>query len=295
MKELKKLYFLSMSTLNRIIFAAFCLFINLTLIVLTSFLPAKAISLPPKPDTIQNIGKSTHLLLGNPSNATSSLDNPDNYLMIKPQYALSYNRSHGSANWVAWQLDKSWLGDAKRQDNFRPDDTLPDSWPRIKPSVYNSSGYDRGHIARSADRTQSVEDNSATFLMTNIIPQTPDNNRNTWGNLEDYSMKLAEEGKQLYIIAGGTGDKGKLKNLVTIPQYTWKIIVVLDGPGLGLQDVNVNTRVIAVNIPNDEQLDNNWRLFRTSVDKLEELTGYDFLSTVSPNIQKVIESQVDNL
>ncbi|QNP29208.1 DNA/RNA non-specific endonuclease [Cylindrospermopsis curvispora] len=295
MKELKKLYFLSVPNLNRIFFAAFCLLINLTLIILTSCIPAKAISLPTKPDTIKNSVTSIHLLLGNPSNATSSLDNPDNYLMIKPQYALSYNRSHGSANWVAWQLDKSWLGDAKRQDNFRPDDTLPDSWPRIKPNVYNSSGYDRGHIARSADRTQSVEDNSATFLMTNIIPQTPDNNRNTWGNLEDYSMKLAEEGKQLYIIAGGSGDKGKLKNLVTIPQYTWKIIVVLDRPGLGLQDVNANTRVIAVNIPNDEQLDNNWRLFRTSVDKLEELTGYDFLSTVSPDIQKIIESQVDNL
>ncbi|NLQ06574.1 DNA/RNA non-specific endonuclease [Cylindrospermopsis raciborskii] len=295
MKELKKPYFLSMPVLNPVIFATFCLFINLTLIVLTSCIPAKALSLPTKPNTIQSSVDSIHLLLGNPSNATSSLDNPDNYLMIKPQYALSYNRSHGSANWVAWQLDKSWLGDAKRQDDFRPDDTLPDVWTRVKPSVYNSSGYDRGHIARSADRTQSVEDNSATFLMTNIIPQTPDNNRNTWGNLEDYSMKLAEEGKQLYIIAGGFGDKGKLKNLVTIPQYTWKIIVVLDRPGLGLQDVNSNTRVIAVNIPNDEQLDNNWRLFRTSVDKLEELTGYDFLSTVSPNIQKVIESQIDNL
>ena len=283
MKKLKKLYFLSIFILN------------LTLVVLTSCIPAKALSLPTKLNTIQSSVTSVHLLLGNPSNATSSLDNPDNYLMIKPQYALSYNRSHGSANWVTWQLDQSWLGDAKRQDNFRPDDTLPDGWTRIKPSVYNSSGYDRGHIARSADRTRSVEDNSATFLMTNIIPQTPDNNRNTWGNLEDYSMKLAEEGKELYIIAGGFGDKGKLKNLVTIPQYTWKIIVVLDRPGLGLKDVNVNTRVIAVNIPNDEQLDNNWRLFRTSVDKLEELTAYDFLSNVSPDIQKVIESQVDNL
>jgi endonuclease G len=295
MKELKTLYFLSMQNLIHAIFAAFCIIINLTLIVITTCLPAEAISLQTKPDTIESNVTSIHLLLGNPSNATSSLDNPDNYLMIKPQYALSYNRSHGSANWVTWQLDKSWLGDAKRQDDFRPDDTLPNGWTRVKPSVYNSSGYDRGHIARSADRTRSVEDNSATFLMTNIIPQTPDNNRNTWGNLEDYSMKLAEEGKQLYIIAGGFGDKGKLKNLVTIPQYTWKIIVVLDRPGLGLKDVNVNTRVIAVSIPNDEQLDNNWRVFRTSVDKLEELTGYDFLSTVSPDIQKVIESQVDNL
>jgi endonuclease G len=130
--------------------------------------------------------------------------------------------------------------------------------------------------------------------MSNMMPQTPDNNRNTWGNLEDYSRELVSQGKELYIIAGPVGSKGKLKNLVTIPQSTWKIVVVLD-PDAGLKGITANTRVIAVNIPNDEQLDNNWKVFRTSVDTLEKLTGYDFLSNVSPNIQRVIESKVDDL
>ncbi|MDD1429278.1 DNA/RNA non-specific endonuclease [Dolichospermum sp. ST_sed3] len=97
-----------------------------------------------------------------------------------------------------------------------------------------------------------------------------------------------------YIIAGPYGSKGKLKNLVTIPQPTWKIVVVLD-PDAGLKGITANTRVIAVNIPNDEQLDNDWRVFRTTVDNIEKLTGYDFLSNISPNIQRVIESKVDNL
>ena len=237
---------------------------------------------------------SIHLSLGNPSQATTSIDNPDNYLMIKPQYVLSYNRSNGTPNWVSWQLNKSWFGDAPRQDNFRPDNTLPEGWERIKPTAYNASGYDRGHIAPSADRTRSIEDNAATFFMTNMMPQTPDNNRNTWGNLEDYSRELVSQGKELYIIAGPYGSKGKLKNLVTIPQSTWKIVVVLD-PDAGLKGITANTRVIAVNIPNDEQLDNNWRIYRTSVNNIEKLTGYDFLSNVSPNIQRVIESKVDNL
>ena len=97
---------------------------------------------------------SVNLLLGNPSQATTSINNPDNYLMIKPQYVLSYNRSKGTANWVSWQLNKSWFGDAPRQDNFRPDNTLPEGWERIKPTAYNAFGYDRGHIAPSADRTR---------------------------------------------------------------------------------------------------------------------------------------------
>ena len=66
---------------------------------------------------------STHLLMGNPSNATPSIENPSNYLMLKPQYALSYNRERNIPNWASWQLNQSWLGDAKRQDDFRSDST----------------------------------------------------------------------------------------------------------------------------------------------------------------------------
>jgi endonuclease G len=108
---------------------------------------------------------SPHLMLGNPSSATPTKLTPDNYLMVKNQYALSYNNSKGTANWVAWQLNKSWLGDAERQNNFRPDSTLPAGWVRITPSAYTGSGYDKGHIAPSGDRTKTVEDNSSTFLM----------------------------------------------------------------------------------------------------------------------------------
>jgi endonuclease G len=264
-----------------------------TLVILLICLPVQA-QLAQKELLARSL-PSVHLLLGNPSKATDNVGNSNNYLMIKSQYVLSYNRSNGTANWVSWQLNKSWFGSAERQDNFRPDNTLPQGWERIKPTVYNASGYDRGHVTPSADRTRTIEDNAATFLMTNMMPQTPDNNRNTWGNLEDYSRELVLQGKELYIIAGPYGNKGKLKNLVTIPQSTWKIVVVLDNPGTGLKGITAKTRVIAVSVPNDEQLDNDWKVYRTSVDQLEKLTGFDFLSAVSRNIQKVIESKIDIL
>jgi DNA/RNA non-specific endonuclease len=126
-----------------------------------------------------------------------------------------------------------------------------------------------------------VEDNAATFLMTNMMPQTPDNNRNTWEGLESYSRELVRQGRELYIIAGPTGDRGKLKNKVTIPTSTWKVVVVLDRPGVGLNGVTKNTRVIAVNIPNEQEINNDWRAYKVSVDELEKLTGYDFLSVCS--------------
>jgi len=238
---------------------------------------------------------SIHLTFGNPSGATQSVTNPDNYLMLKPQYVLSYNRSKGIPNWASWQLNKSWLGTADRQNNFRPDPALPAGWERMTPTFYTGSGYDKGHVVPSADRSKSVEDNAATFLMTNIMPQTPDNNRNTWGNLEDYSRELVSQGKELYIIAGSAGSqKQPLKGKVIIPATTWKIVVVLDRPGAGLSGVTTNTRVIAVNIPNQDAIDNDWRAYRVSVDELERLTGYNFLSKVNSSIQRAIEARVDN-
>jgi endonuclease G len=124
------------------------------------------------------------------SNAVPSVASIDNYLMVKPQYVLSYNSKTNTANWVSWQLNRSWIGTADRQDNFRPDGTLPAAWYKVRPNDYTGSGYDRGHIAPSADRTRNEADNSATFLMSNMMPQVPELNRGVWGDLEEYCREL---------------------------------------------------------------------------------------------------------
>ncbi len=237
---------------------------------------------------------NVHIMLGNPSDATESVANPDNYLMVKPQYVLSYNRSKETLNWASWQLNKSWLGSVDRQNNFRPDSLLPPGWERVTPSAYSGSGYDKGHVVPSADRTRNVEDNSATFLMTNMIPQTPDNNRRTWEGLESYCRELVNQGKELYIIAGPLDSQGKpLKGKVTIPRTTWKIVVILDRPGTGIGGVTANTRVIAVDVPNQQGINPDWKAYRISVDLLEEMTDYNFLSNVPTAIQDVIEENID--
>lgn len=113
---------------------------------------------------------SVHLTLGNSSGATPDVANPFNYLMIKPQYALSYHKDRGTSNWVSCHLDNSWTGTAARQDDFRSDMSLTSGWYSVQATDYSGSGFDRGHNTPSADRNKSIEDNSATFLMTNMIP-----------------------------------------------------------------------------------------------------------------------------
>lgn len=233
-----------------------------------------------------------NLLLGNPSNAG---EEADNFKIEKPQYVLSYNRDRGTPNWVAWQLNAEWLGDVPRQNDFDPDESLPEGWDRIRPEDYTNSGYDRGHMTPSADRTATIEDNQATFLMTNIVPQTPNNNRGAWKNLEEYARKLVREGKELYIYAGVEGVKETIgnKNRVTVPSYTWKIIVVFDRPGMGLRDISENTRIIAVDVPNRKNASSDWERYLVSVDRIEAKTGYDFLDRVPLKVQEAIESKID--
>jgi endonuclease G, mitochondrial len=244
----------------------------------------------------QRIPTTPHLMLGNPSDARTDLNLPNNYLMIKPQFALSYNRDRGTPNWVSWQLNKTWLGSVPRQNNFRPDPDLPEGWPKIVTSDYQGGRYDRGHMTPAADRSNTPEDNAATFVLTNILPQAAENNRGLWEDLESYCRTLVSQGKELYIISGGAGQKGTLSGKVTIPSHVWKVILVLDQPGGGAQSITEQTRVIAVDIPNDKSVANqDWRQYRTTVDAIESLTGYDFLTQVTPQIQDHLEALVDQI
>lgn len=252
-------------------------------------LPATATALPEAAVPPTDTGE--HLRLGNPTNA--GRDHLNNYLLVRSQYALSYNSSRGTANWVSWQVNADWLGDTSRQDNFREDAALPLGVYQVTPNDYAETGYDRGHIVPSGDRTHNAQDNAATFLMTNILPQAPDHNRGVWQALEAYSRDLVDHfDHSLLVVAGGYGKQAELAaGRLTVPTRLWKIVVVLEA-GQTPADIDEQTQVIAVDMPNRNEVDANWRTYQTTVDRIEVATGYDFLSAVPTDIQAVLEAQV---
>lgn len=67
---------------------------------------------------------------GNPSDATTDPDDRDNLLMIKHQFVLSFNNSKGGANWVAWHLQSSGIGNVDRGD-FHVDTSLSEGFKRV--------------------------------------------------------------------------------------------------------------------------------------------------------------------
>jgi endonuclease G len=242
-----------------------------------------------------------NLALGNPSGAVADVNYPNNYLLTKPQYVVGYNAAQGKPNWVSWHLDISDRGTSDRQDNFRNDPSLPEGFYQVQSTSYSGTGFDRGHNCPSADRTSSDENNSATFFMTNMMPQAPQNNQGTWANLENYTRTFLPD-YEVYIIAGsygvgGTGSAGYMTTIdqgrVTVPNRTWKVIVVLPVGDNDLARISANTRIIAVDMPNDNGLNQNWGTYRTSVDAIEAATGYDLLSKLPVDVQAAIEAKVD--
>ena len=230
------------------------------------------------------VTQNVHLKYGNPTGAN---DNHNNYLIANPEYALSYNCEAGIANWVSWQLDRTWLGTTERSANFMPNTELPENCYAVRPSDYRGSGYDRGHLIPSGDRTRTIADNMSTFLMTNIIPQSPSNNREVWRELEEYSRQLAYRGKELYIVAGGQGIERKIaQSRVVVPEYTWKVILILDPDEITAQ----NAQTIAVWMPNSEDVRNtDWQDYIVSVDRVEKETGYNFFADLPSKVQRKIE------
>lgn len=152
-------------------------------------------------------------------------------------------------------------------------------------------------MTSSGDRTNSEINNLATFLMTNIVPQQPDNNRGSWVDLENYCRDLVEQGKELFMIAGGYGEKTAIANgKVVPPQNLWKIIVVMEETGLGALAISLNTPIIAVDIPNKQGIKTHeWQRYIVPIDSIEKNTGYNFLSKIPEDIQNGLESQVASL
>lgn len=237
-------------------------------------------------------------------------------LISRKQYVLSYKHLARVLNWAAWKLELKNLGTVKR-GKFVPDQLLHNYLQEknlgkgVVTTDYTNSCFNRGHTVPSADRNATNDDNNATFLMSNITPQTAFLNQVAWGHLEYYERALAQQGKTLYIYAGpiyeremgGIGSQADIK----IPTKFFKIIVEFDALDT-THTITKNTPMTIVIMPNttsagtypDEDREtlcndakrlpsskanfDDWKKYQTTIEDVENQTGLKFFEENSEQI-----------
>ncbi|MBA3656364.1 MAG: PKD domain-containing protein [Gemmatimonadaceae bacterium] len=257
---------------------------------------------------------------GNNTEFGDPVDNdPSNDEIVRrPQFTSSYNQFKGQPNWVAYDLNGSqFVSGTDRCNCFTHDPLLPASFSHLTTADYTGAGsfaangrtdanygIDRGHMTRSSDRTTGTIDNADTYYLTNVVPQFADLNQGVWSNFEQYLHDLAGTGtKEVYIVTGPAGintfttpgSNGTIKNegKIQIPASTWKIAVIMSrGQGLANVHSASDMQLIAVNMPNRPGVRNDdWHIYETTVNAIEQLTGYNFLSLLPDNIEAVVEGR----
>ena len=200
---------------------------------------------------------------------------------------LCYSEEHEQAKWVAHIITPEVIkGGLGRSNDFRVDSLVP-TGTAVK-ADYWYSGFDRGHLAPSADFRWSRIAMSESYLYSNMAPQRPELNRERWAELEDAMRQYVVDHKeQIYLVTGGVLKKGlpKMgkKNKITIPEYFYKVAIDVVGDTIG---------GIGFILPN-ETCENPVMSYAVSIDSVEKLTGINFFPNLDDSIENKIESEFD--
>lgn len=205
------------------------------------------------------------------------------------------------AKWVSYELSAADLAEvppdvSRANSTFKRDPTLP--YPGVTDSDYNGTGFDRGHLRPAEDSAdQAAMDES--HLMTNVAPQYPKFNEQTWRTLEQgISELVAATGGKAEVVTGNLylDDKGKPlpedqipttgsgDRKIAVPSHCFKAVRLTQPDG--------TVQEFAFVVPNDidspilrDPIGTLLRECKVSVDDVEGMTGENLFGDAAPDLE----------
>ena len=112
----------------------------------------------------------------------------------------------------------------KRQSSFFPEPGIPAA-ERAELHHYARSGYDRGHVAPSADMFD-LPSQQECFSLANMVPQVPENNRGPWEGIESTIRKMTRDRGDIYVVTGPIyqGEIQRISGAVMVPTKLFKAV-----------------------------------------------------------------------
>ncbi|XP_056275134.1 endonuclease G, mitochondrial [Pseudoliparis swirei] len=211
-------------------------------------------------------------------------------IKTRESYVTSYDPRTRTASWVIERLNPASLNGPsdRKYCNFKEDDSVH-VFHRSTNADFRGSGFDRGHLAAAANHKWSQKAMEDTFYLSNVAPQNPHLNRNTWNHLEQLSRSLTKRYLNVYVCTGPLylprqEADGKLyvryqvlgQNHVAVPTHFFKVLILeqVDGRGVELRSYVLPNEPIDEKVPLDH--------FLVPIETIERASGLQFV----PNIMK---------
>ncbi len=204
-------------------------------------------------------------------------------LICHSAFCFVYDENHEVAKWTAHIISRDIINAAVgRTNDFRIDTLVKtgtsqqedfftvteDDNGNIK---YIGYGYDRGHLAPSADFRWSEIALSESYYYSNMTPQLPKFNRELWAEIENFARSyiVNHPDRDLFVITGPVLHDSLPKieqsiNKVSIPEYHYKILVD-----------TVEKKGIAF-LVSQYKLDYPIESYVVTIDSIQKITGLKF-------------------
>jgi endonuclease G len=222
--------------------------------------PPSPVAPPTPPPAPPTLACGEHFTRGRVISST-----PTTFL-CRAGYAVLHSATRRTPLLVAQRLEPSGFdGTASRTDDFRPDLELP-AGERSELADYRSSGYDRGHMAPSADFSSSAERVSESFLLSNVVPQDGTLNSGWWASLESATRACARSEGMVWVLTGPIFADPVASigaNRVGVPSSLFKVIVNSSGSSRAYVIANAAPAL------------KGFRAYQVTVSRVEDATGLE--------------------
>ena len=205
-------------------------------------------------------------------------------------HSLYYNEDMRTPVWVAWEITREEASQKKvdREVEFTPDPMI--DGVKAYYYDYNSSGYDRGHMAPAGDMKWDSKAMEEVFYMSNICPQNHELNAGDWNDLEMKTRYWAKKYGKVYVVCGPIYRNKQPKRIVShrvaVPDAFFKAILFNKG-----KNNPVTAGFLFDN--NSKHRELNDRM--VTIDELEKLLNMNFFSMMPDKIENQIEAELPNL
>lgn len=239
-------------------------------------------------------------------------------------FSLEWSNSLIANRWTCYYFDSKNIADnvSKRADSFREDEELP-SATRSTLSDYKNSGYSRGHLCPSADRSASQTVEDQTYVLSNMQPQWQGHNGGQWSTLETDVRNWAQKCDTLYVVKAatigdisinGTTESGIYSinyngttyedlicnNRLPVAKYFYMALLAYNKSTDSYQAMGIWTKHYNGGTSGADQKTHDWPVITResaeyiSIDELEARTGIDFFCNLPDDVENQVESSFNS-